>query len=122
MQNWINWFEIPASNFSRAVKFYEDIFSIGLEPVEMFGSQMGLFPSDGRNVSGAVVKSEQHQVSGQGVLAYLNGGDNLDIVLGRVEAAGGKILVPKTQISPDMGYFAIFADTEGNTLALHSMQ
>jgi predicted enzyme related to lactoylglutathione lyase len=40
--------------------------------------------------------------------------------LARVEDAGGKILVPKKQISEDVGYMAVFIDTEGNRVALHS--
>ena len=41
--------------------------------------------------------------------------------MNRVEAAGGKIMVPKTQISPDYGYMAVFIDTEGNRIGLHSI-
>ena len=39
---------------------------------------------------------------------------------GRVEAAGGTVYQPKTQISPEHGYMAVFIDTEGNRVALHS--
>jgi hypothetical protein len=42
--------------------------------------------------------------------------------LSNVEAAGGKVLMPKTQIAPEYGYMAIFLDTEGNRLAMHSMK
>jgi hypothetical protein len=38
-----------------------------------------------------------------------------------VEAAGGKVLVPKTQISEDIGYMGVFLDTEGNRIAIHSI-
>ena len=55
-----------------------------------------------------------------GSLVYLNGNDDLSVMLGRVESAGGKILRGKTQISPDIGYMAVFEDSEGNRIALHS--
>ena len=51
---------------------------------------------------------------------YLNGGDDLNIPLGRVEAAGGKIIMPKTDIQEN-GFIAQFIDTEGNRVAFHSM-
>jgi predicted enzyme related to lactoylglutathione lyase len=54
------------------------------------------------------------------VAIYLNGGDDLSVMLGRVEPAGGKVIFPKTLISEDNGFFAIFADTEGNAVGLWS--
>lgn len=86
----------------------------------MFGSKMGFLPSDGSNVSGAIVEGADYKPSMEGVTVYLNGGDDLQIILSRVEQHQGKILVPKTQISQEMGYFAMFMDTEGNKMALHS--
>jgi predicted enzyme related to lactoylglutathione lyase len=53
-------------------------------------------------------------------MAYLNGGDNLKPILGRVEKSGGKIVIPKTEITPEIGCFSVFEDTEGNHVALHS--
>lgn len=120
MQNVISWFEIPSTDFKRSVGFYKNILSIDINETEMFGTKMGFFPSDGKNVSGAIVCGPDNKVSIDGVTIYLNGGDNLQKVLDKVEPNKGKVLVPKTQISPEMGYFAIFMDTEGNKLGLHS--
>jgi predicted enzyme related to lactoylglutathione lyase len=61
-----------------------------------------------------------HKPSGDGVKIYLNGNPDLSVALGKVEAAGGKIIMPKTSIGPDSGYMAFFSDTEGNVIALHS--
>ncbi len=121
MENIINWFEIPASDFKRAVSFYKSILSIEIKEAEFFGTNMGFLPSDGTNVSGAIVHGEDYQPSTEGVLAYLNGGKDLQKVLDKVESNNGKIIVPKTQISPEMGYFGMFIDTEGNKMAVHSM-
>jgi uncharacterized protein len=122
MQNIINWFEIPATDFNRAVKFYSTILSIEIQGSEFMGTMMGFFPTDGTNVSGAIVKGENYTPAKGGVLAYLNGGENLSSILEKVDDAGGNIIAPKTQISDEMGYFAMFVDSEGNTMALHSMQ
>lgn len=122
MQNLINWFEIPATDFNRAVKFYGDILGINIHASEFGGTMMGFFPTDGTNVSGAIVQGENYAPAEGGVLVYLNGGDDLNNILGKVENAGGMVLLPKTKISDEMGYFAMFKDSENNTMALHSMQ
>lgn len=121
MENVINWFEIPAIDFSRAVSFYKSILGLDIKETEMFGTKMGFFPSDGKNVSGAVVQGEDYKPSTNGVIAYLNGGNDLQTVLDKVESSNGKIIVLKTQISPEMGYFGMFIDTEGNKMAVHSI-
>ncbi|MGL5889087.1 MAG: VOC family protein, partial [Bacteroidia bacterium] len=75
----------------------------------------------GKNVSGAIVQGEGYEPSTNGVVAYLNGGNDLQTVLNKVENNNGKVIVPKTQISPEMGYFGMFIDTEGNKMAVHSI-
>ncbi|MFY9309168.1 MAG: VOC family protein [Bacteroidia bacterium] len=122
MENLINWFEIPATNFTRAVGFYKGILNVEIKETEMFGTNIGFFPSNGRNVTGAIVQGNDYKSSKDGVILYLNGGEDLQVILNKVEKYNGKIIVPKTQISPEMGYFAMFIDTEGNKLALHSIK
>ena len=122
MKNLINWFEIPATDFNRAVEFYKGILEVEIQETEMFGTKMGFLPSDGKNVTGAIVHGSDYKPSMEGVTLYLNGGENLQMILNKVENHKGKIIVQKTQISPEMGYFAMFIDTEGNKLALHSIK
>ncbi len=122
MQNIINWFEIAVSNMDRAKTFYQTILNCEMNETEMFGTKMAFFPGDGTNVAGAIVQGEDYSPSSQGTLIYLNGGNDLSASLSKVQAAGGQVIVPKTQISPEMGYFAIFIDTEGNKIALHSVK
>lgn len=121
MENLINWFEIPATDFGRALSFYKAILEIEIKEAEMFGTKMGFFPADGNNISGAIVQGEDYEPSTNGVLVYLNGGNDLQKVLDKIEPNNGKIIVPKTQISPEMGYFGMFIDTEGNKMAVHSL-
>lgn len=120
--NALNWFEICVTDMARAKKFYEKVFGITLEEQEMMGMKMAFFPSEmgsGR-VSGGLVQGPMHKPSMDGAVLYLNGNPDLAKALANVEAAGGKVLMPKTQISPEIGYMAFFADTEGNRVALHS--
>ena len=120
----ISWFEIPAKDINRAQKFYETIFDITMVPIDLAEIQMRLFPIENQmNIGGAVVYNDQFYKpsSTEGPLVYLNGNPDLKNILGKIEAAGGKIIVPKTQISPDHGYMALFIDSEGNRMALHSI-
>lgn len=121
MENLINFFDIPATDFSRAVSFYKAILGLDIKETEMFGTKMGFFPTDGKNVSGAVIQGEDYKPSTDGVLAYLNGGNDLQNVLDKVEPNNGKVIVPKMHISPEVGYIGLFIDTEGNKMAVHSI-
>ena len=120
--NILNWFEISVSDIARAKKFYETIFSVTLEEMDMMGMKMATFPYDPMSgkLSGALVQSDMHKPSADGVKIYFNGNPDLDTSLSKVEAAGGKITMPKGKISDDIGYMAFFIDTEGNAVALHS--
>lgn len=120
MANAINWFEIPVTDFDRALKFYNQLLGAPLHVEQMGGFEMGFFAHQAGGVGGAICKGEGYTPSADGSLLYLNGGEDLTAFLDRVEPAGGKILQPKTLITDDIGYMAIFMDTEGNKLAFHS--
>lgn len=125
MNNAISWFEIPATDLARAQKFYETIFEVSLNPLDLPNIKMRMFPIDDpmAGIGGAVVDSGGfHKPSvTDGPLIYLNGNPDVQNILNRVEAAGGKIMVPKTEISPEYGYMAVIIDTEGNRIGLHSV-
>ncbi|MBL7862332.1 MAG: VOC family protein [Cyclobacteriaceae bacterium] len=125
MKHAISWFEIPAKDIDRAQKFYENIFEIQMQPMDFGGTKMRMFPLDDpmEGVGGTLIDSGGfHKPSlTEGPLIYLNGNPDVNIVLNRVVMAGGKIMVPKTEISPEHGFMAIFEDTEGNRIALHSV-
>lgn len=121
MKSWTTWFEIPATDIARAKKFYDTIFQMDTQIMDFGGFKMGMFPHTG--VGAALCQHESYRPSEtHGVLVYLDANPDLAEVLDRVEAAGGKVLREKTQISPEYGFMALFADTEGNRLALHSNQ
>ena len=119
--NMINWFEIAVTDFDRARKFYETIFNVQMSVTEIQGYKMAFFPAEPGSVSGAICYGEGYIPSGAGALLYLNANPDLQVVLDRIERHGGKIIVPKTRISPEYGYMAVFHDTEGNRIALHSV-
>lgn len=120
MKNLISIVEIPTADFSRAVAFYRVILDISIEEIEMDGIRMGLFPNDGQNVFVQLINGSEYKPSIDGTIVYLNAGDDLQTVANKIEANGGEIVIPKTGMGPEMGFFAIFTDTEGNKLGLYS--
>ena len=120
MANVINWFEIPATDFDRAKEFYTKVLEGDMHVQEMMGIKMGFLPMDGEGVGGAICQGEGYTPTSDGAKIYLSGGEDLTERLSRVEGAGGKVVVPKTKISDEIGYFAMFLDTEGNSMAFHS--
>ncbi len=122
--NALNWFEIPVSDFDRAKKFYETIFSYQMPENNMGPTRMGFFLYDFQSgkVGGAIVFNPSKYTPGEhGALIYLNCQPDLKVMLDKVEAAGGKIVMGKTDIGNNLGFQAIITDTEGNRIALHSM-
>ena len=120
MKNYISLFEIPATDISRAINFYQAILDINIEKMEMPGMEMGIFPYENQMVTGVIMKGEGFKPSADGVTIYLNGGDNLQTILDKVEVNGGKVIVSKTAHADESGFFALFLDTEGNKLGLNS--
>jgi predicted enzyme related to lactoylglutathione lyase len=122
MTNALNWFEIPATDFGRAVAFYGKLLDTQLEAMEpMPGFKMAMLPyAPQEGIGGAIVEGEGYTPSSDGSLVYLNGGEDLNAVLNRVEAAGGKVTLPKADIGEN-GFMAYFIDSEGNKIGLHSM-
>jgi predicted enzyme related to lactoylglutathione lyase len=123
-KNAISWFEIPATDLDRAQKFYERIFDIQMIPLDISHLKMCLFPIENpMNIGGALAYAPgiYEPSSTNGPLIYLNANPDVQIVLDKIEAAGGKIVVPKTEISPEYGHMAVFIDSEGNRIALHSI-
>jgi predicted enzyme related to lactoylglutathione lyase len=122
LKNSLNWFEIPVADFERAQKFYSTIYDYQMPTMVMGETTFGFFLVEQGGIGGAIAYGPGCNVSEDGTLVYLNGGADLQVVLDRVEGAGGKILTQKTMIPGDLGCYAIFKDTEGNKVALHSMK
>jgi uncharacterized protein len=122
--NVVGWFEIPVTNMERAIRFYETVFDLKLTLQKMGPLDMASFPWVENSVGsgGSLVFSPgNYKPSADGTLIYFTAfSGDVSIELGRVESAGGKVLLPKTLISKEVGYMALFLDSEGNRVALHT--
>jgi hypothetical protein len=121
MKHAVNWFELPVVDFERAVKFYNTILGIEIHKDNVGGMPYGYFPAEDQGVGGAIAKGDGFVPATTGTVVYLNAGTpaNLEVVLGRVEAAGGKVLAPKMSIGEN-GWIGFLLDSEGNKVGLHA--
>jgi predicted enzyme related to lactoylglutathione lyase len=120
MVSTLNWFEIPATDFERAKTFYATVLDAQIH--EDPNRQYAYLPSDPQKggFGGAIGCGENFVPAITGTIVYLDGGNDLSVPLGRVENAGGKVILPKTSIGEN-GFIALFIDTEGNKVGFHSM-
>ena len=116
------WFEIPASDFDRAVGFYENVFDTRLVREKFGPADMAVFPAEGQATSGAIMKGEGYAPAAAGAVVYLRSKVDLNVPLSKITALGGRVATPKTALPEGMGYFAHFVDCEGNRVGLHSME
>jgi hypothetical protein len=115
----LNWFEIPVLDLQRAVAFYNFLYGVQLEIIGTAEYAMAMLPTQ-TGVGGALVMGQGCIPSETGILIYLNAIDDMELMLERIEQAGGRVIMQKTKISDESGSFSLFIDSEGNKLALHS--
>jgi predicted enzyme related to lactoylglutathione lyase len=119
MANALTWFEIPTLDLDRAVRFYETVLGVRLKREIFGGVPHALFPAGQTDAGGALIHDGRRKPSTDGTLIYLDAGGKLDACVERLKGAGGTVLLPKTDIG-DPGFIAVFRDSEGNSVALHS--
>ena len=120
--NMVGWFEIPVTDMDRAKTFYNEVFNIEVQAQDFGGTLMAWVPfNEGKSgASGSLIQNDAYEPSeNKGVLIYFSSED-VNNEMNKVEAVGGKIVQAKIQISPDIGFMALFIDCEGNRIALHS--
>ena len=115
------WVEIPVKDFERVKKFYETVFELEISMVPIPRGKYGIFPLDVKalGAGGALVEGDGYEPSEKATIVYIDRFEDLTVPLSRVEKAGGKILLQKSD-NAGFGFIAQFIDTEGNRIGLHS--
>lgn len=121
MKHLLNWVEIPVVSLERAKAFYSTVLDMPLEEMQMGQLRYALFSVEDSFNNGALVQGPGYTPGNVGPVVYLNGGDDLSMILNKVEGAGGSIIMAKTHLSDMAGYIALFTDTEGNRIGVQSM-
>jgi predicted enzyme related to lactoylglutathione lyase len=109
----ICYLEIPANRSEDAAAFYANIFGWKIRP----RGDGNLAFDDSGCVSGTWVK-ESDRTPDEQTRVYIMV-DSITESLRQIEAAGGRVLTPRTDIGPGMGAFAAFADPVGNEFGLY---
>lgn len=116
MTNLISWVEIPATDFERAVQFYNSVLQTDLQVIADDREKMACFPGG----EGAISFAPGFNPGKDGALVSFNAGNDLDGAIERIAASGGSIVQPKTKIEAEgRGFFALFIDSEGNKVGLY---
>lgn len=118
MSEVLTWFEIPSTDFDRAVGFYNKVLNTNLKVGDFMGIPHGFIPDDTGDSRGAVVLRSDTVPGANGPLIYLYLADPVNDVLARVSEAGGEIIQPETSLGPQ-GTMAVILDSEGNRVGLH---
>lgn len=133
MGNTIGWFEIPATDYDRAVEFYSTVIDREIDEMENDESEgrYGLFRTNESDVGGAIAQMDEYAPdeseaaisytpsADSGTVIYLSVEGDLNDALSNVEPAGGEVLVTK-QETGEGSYYAFVVDTEGNRVGLMS--
>lgn len=98
MKKLIAFFEIPATDFRRAVDFYETVLGVQLPTFECETEKMACFTEEGETV-GAISYASNFDFlpSTHGVLIHFNCED-IEQTLEKVLLKGGKVVIPKTRL------------------------
>ncbi|MBX3044389.1 MAG: VOC family protein [Candidatus Kapabacteria bacterium] len=113
----LSFFEIPAQNYERAVKFYSDVFDFSINTCKCEDEIMGMIDSE--PIAGAIFYKEGYEPGKKGIIISFHFAE-ISPILEKVEKYGGEILVSKTEITDEQGHFTLIMDSEGNRIGLHS--
>ena len=116
------WFEIPVADLGRSQHFYEAMLDRAmLDTEDLGGDTMAVFAHEKPGAGGCLVlRPGQSRPAAGGTLVYLDCAPSVDAALARAQAAGGRVVTPRTLIAPGIGYFAHVEDLDGNLVGLHA--
>ena len=118
----ITWFEIPVAEIDRAQRFYETVLGAPMHREQMGEHTLAVFAYAEPATGGCLMSGSGMVPAASGTTVYLDASPSLDAALTRATAAGGRVVLPRTELPEGMGCFAHIIDTEGNRVGLHAMR
>ncbi|MET1257363.1 VOC family protein [Aliikangiella maris] len=123
MKHQVTWVEIPATDMTRAMQFYQQILGFKFVREDVCSYDFAMICAEDKAITGALVVGENYHPRDDGPVIYLNGGEDLAVPLAKIAELGNQIIIPKTAIKEGANsYFAQFIDSEGNRIGLYSQQ
>lgn len=119
MNKVFSWIEIPVQDIERAAKFYGQLFDRELTITDAPPRRTATLYFEPDEVGGSLLQMPGFEPGNQGTHVYLNAGrgSELEAMIERLRLLGAEIIIPVSPMD-DVGRFATFKDTEGNTLSL----
>lgn len=114
MSHAINWFQISGPNGHALQKFYTQAFGWALQNIPGDNGDLKMVPAGKDGIAGGIGTSHNKQPS---VAVYISVGD-IDAQFAKIQRAGGRMVMPKTELSGNMGHVAGFTDPAGNWIGL----
>ena len=119
MKQNIVWFDIPALDLDRAIRFYSAVLGAPVRKETVGDVPLGWLPTEDGGQMGCVCVAEGFKPSADGVMIYLSVNGRLKDAVAAVRANGGTVQSDIHSIGP-YGFRAEGLDSEGNCIALHS--
>ncbi len=119
MSSNIVWFDIPALDLDRAIKFYSAVLGAPVKDESFGDMRLGMLPAPDGKQMGCLCVVPDFKPSADGIMIYFNVNGRLKDAVAAVRANGGTVQTDIHSIGP-YGYRSEVLDSEGNCIALHS--
>jgi predicted enzyme related to lactoylglutathione lyase len=120
----VSWFEMPADDVARASEFYHKVFGWGTPPMGdnatfalTVSADANGNPTEVGGINGGFHKRQGE--SDAGPVVHIMVAD-IDAKLKVIEAAGGRVIQPHTEVGEYGLSMALFSDTEGNVMGVYN--
>jgi predicted enzyme related to lactoylglutathione lyase len=106
-------FEVVGKDGPALQSFYSKVFDWNLDTNNPGG--YGMYrPADGEGIAGGIGTAQD---GGAGHVTFYVHADDPQAVLDKVQAEGGRVLMPLTEVAPETT-IALFADPEGHVIGI----
>ncbi len=125
-RNVVGWFEIPVEDMDRAVKFYNALFGWDIKSTPFGEDIMAVFPADFTKdlpgAGGCLYKGKDAKPGNGTIVYFTSPSANCANELETAKEMGAEILMDRYEIPEGHGFMILLRDSEGNKIAVHSME